>query len=185
MRTLVLVSMLILAPTAMSAQATTYSPDWGRRPPPAWEHRGLMPAARHLDRAATELYYEIRSRSPRTEMSSRARELAEATGNLRRLAERRASLSALREAQRQVLYRYSRLDQRLDRKGREYRLRYAVTGLHEVAHAMRQTNQALQHYASDRSRDWDDRYVFNPRDPDDWRRDRDRDRDHDHHHDHD
>jgi hypothetical protein len=179
MRTLVLVSMLILAPTAMSAQATTYSPDWGRRPPPAWEHHGLMPAARHLDRAATELYYEIRSRSPRTEMSSRARELAEATGTLRRLAERRASLHALREAQSQVLHRYSRLDQRLDRKGREYRHRYAVAGLQEVARAMRQTNQALQRYAADRPRDRDDRYVFNPRNPEDWRRDRD------HHHDHD
>jgi len=183
MRTLVIMSMLILAPTAMSAQATTYSPDWGRRPPPAWEQHGLTPAARHLDRAATGLYYEIRSRSPRTEMSSRARELAEATGNLRRLAERRASLHALREAQRQVLHRYNRLDQRLDRKGREYRHRDAVVGLQEVARAMRHTNQALQRYATDYPRDRDDRYVFNPRDPNDWRRDRDHD--HDRNHDHD
>ena len=183
MRTLVLLSMLILAPTALSAQATTYSPDWGRRPPPAWGQHGLMPAARQLDRAATELYYEIRSRTGRTEMSSRARELAEAASDLRRLAERRAAPYQLREAQRQVLYRYSRLDQRLDNKGREYRHRYAVAGLEEVARAMRQTNQALQRYAADYPRDRDDRYVFNPRNPDDWRRDRDRDHDHDHDHD--
>ena len=177
MRTLVLVSMLILAPTALSAQATTYSPDWGRRPPPAWEQHGLVPAARQLDRAATELYYEIRSRTGRTEMSSRARELAEAASDLRRLAERRAPLYSLREAQRQVLYRYSRLDQRLDNKGREYRHRYAVVGLQEVAQAMRQTNQALQRYAADRPRGRDDQYAFNPRDPDDWRRDHDHDHD--------
>lgn len=180
MRTLVLLSMLILAPTALPAQATTYSPDWGRRPPPAWEQHGLVPAARQLDRAATELYYEVRSRTGRTEMSSRARELAEATGNLRRLAERRAPLHSLQQAQRQVMYRYSRLDQRLDNKGREYRHRYAVTGLQAVSRAMQQTERALQRYAADRPRDRDDRYVFNPRDPKDWRRDRDRDRDHDH-----
>jgi hypothetical protein len=179
MRTLVLLSMLILAPTALSAQATTYSPDWGRRPPPGWEQHGLVPAARQLDRAATGLYYEIRSRTGRTEMSSRARELAEAASDLRGLAERRASLYQLREAQRQVLYRYSRLDQRLDNRGREYRHRYAVAGLQEVAQAMRQTDQALQRYAMDRSRGRDDRYAFNPRDPDDWRRDRDHDHDHD------
>ena len=173
MRTLVLMSMLILAPTALSAQATTYSPDWGRRPPPAWEQHGLVPAARQLDRAATELYYEVRSRTGRTEMSSRARELAEASNHLRRLAEQRAPLYSLREAQRQVLYRYSRLDQRLDNKGREYRHRYAVAGLQDVARAMRQTNEALQRYAANRPRDRDDRYVFNPRDADDWRRDRD------------
>jgi hypothetical protein len=181
MRTLIVAMMLTLAPAAFAAHATTYSPDWGRRPPPAWQQQGLTSAARQLDRAATELYHDIRSRTGRTEMSSRARELAEATGDLRRLAERRAPLDSLREAQRQVVYRYNRLDQRLDNKGREYRLRYAVAGLQEVSRAMRQTGQALQRYASDRPRDRnDDRYAFNPRDPDrDWRHERDRDRDRD------
>lgn len=184
MRTLVLLSMLILAPTALSAHATTYSPDWGRRPPPAWERHGLTSATRQLDRAATGLYYEIRSRTGRTEMASRSRELAEAASDLHRLAERRAPLHQLREAERRVLHRYSRLDQRLDNKGREYRHRYAVAGLEQVERAMRQTSHALQRYAADRPRGRnDDRYVFNPRDPRDWRNDRDRDHDHDHDHD--
>ncbi|MBS1200734.1 MAG: hypothetical protein H6R27_1412 [Proteobacteria bacterium] len=178
MRTLIVALMLTIAPAALAAQATTYSPDWNRRPPPAWGQHGLAPAARQLDRAATELYYEVRSRTGRTEMSSRARELAEAASDLRRLAERRAPLHYLREAQRQVQYRYNRLDQRLDNKGREYRHRYAVAGLEEVSRAMRQTSQALQRYAADRPRD-QDRYALNPRDPDDWRRDRDDDHDHD------
>ena len=53
-------------------------------------------------------------------------------------------------------------------------------GLEQVERAMRQTSHALQRYAADRPRGRnDDRYVFNPRDPHDWRNDRDRDHDRD------
>ena len=173
MRTLIVLILLILAPAAFAGQAPTLSPDWNRRPPPAWHQQGLAHAARHLDQAAAELYYDIRTRTGRTELSSRARELAEAARDLRRQAERGAPLYQLREAERRVEVRYGRLEQRLENKGREYRHPYAMAGLHEVARALRQTSHAIQRYASERPRGRDDdRWAYDPRQPD---RDRDRD----------
>lgn len=181
MRTLIVSMLLLSAPAALAAPAANYTPDWNRRPPPAAEQRGLAGPARHLDQIATQLYYDIRSQTGRSEMSSRARELAEATHDFRRLAERGASLSQLREAHRRVGYRHALLERRFENHGREFRHRFVRNGLQDIDRAMQQANWALQRYAQSHHRDrrdgrWDDhdgkwdRYVFNPRDADRHRR---------------
>lgn len=181
MRTLIVTMLLLSAPAALAAPATSYSPDWNRRPPPAAHRHGLAGPARQLDQAATRLYYDIRARTGRSEMSSRARELAEATHDFRRLAERGGSLQQLHEAHHRVVHRHARLERRFERHGREFRHRYIREGLHDVGRAMQHSGWALQRYAQSRHRDrrddrWDerdgkwDRYVFNPRDADRHRR---------------
>jgi hypothetical protein len=182
MRTLIVALLLISAPAAWAGQVPIHSSDTNRRPPAAWQQRGIEGPARQLDRAATDLYRDIRSRAGRSELSSRARNLAEAAHDFRRLAERDAPPVQLRAAYRQVSQHYALLEQRFDRNDRQWRYRQAFSALLDVGRAVDQAGAALQRYARN-DRDWrrdrrwhddGDRYAFNPRDP--WQ-DRDR-RDH-------
>ena len=175
MRTLLVALLLLSTSAALADHPTTYSPSWDRRPPPAWDHRGLAGPARQLDQAATQLYYAVRSRSGQGELTERARELAESTRDFRRLAERGAHPAQLHDAWQRVGYRYSLVERRLDHRGREYRHRYATAQLEEVRRAFDQTGLALQRFARNwRDRRDDDRYAHNPREPwRDWRHDHD------------
>lgn len=172
MRTLLVTLLLLSAPVAL-AHGSTYVPDWNARHSD-WNQGSLAGPARQLDQAATRLYQDIRSYAGRSEMTSRARELAEAADTLRRLAERRSSPAQLQAAYRQVQYRYANLERRMDNRRYEWRHRQALAALQTVERALNRTGYALERSLRDRR---DDRYVRNDRDRDNdhWR---DRDDDH-------
>lgn len=167
MRTLLVTLLLLTAPAAFAGHAATYSPDWGRRPPPAWDQRGLAGPAQALDQSATRLYYDLRSQTGRSELTSRARALAQASRDFRRLAEQGAPYAQLQDAYQHAANRYASLERRLDNRGRSYRHPYAAAGLEQVNWALWQAGNALQRYAYDR-RDYrrQDRYAYGPQFPD-------------------
>lgn len=175
MRTLLVAMLILAAPAALAAHDSTYAPAWDKRPPPAWGTRQLAGEARQLDQAALRLYSDIRSHTGRSELSSRARQLAEATRDFRHLAERGASMQQLHAGLQRVNHQHAYLEQRLDSRERQYRLRYALAGLDQVDQAIRRTSSTLQRHANDSRGDrYPDRYVHHPRYPQgDRRNDRD------------
>ena len=164
MRTLLVTMLLLSAPAALAGSAAAYAMDRDHRPPTFLNQPDLVGPARSLDRSATRLYADLRSRTGRSELTSRARALADASSHFRRLAERRASHRQLQDAYRRTASRYADLERRLDNKGRHHRDAHAATGLERVNRALAQAGHALQRYAYDqRDARRQDRYALDPR----------------------
>jgi hypothetical protein len=175
MRTLIAAMLILAAPLSLAAPSHAYQAGWNPRTAPAAATRQLVGEARYLDQAANSLFDEISSRNGRSELTLRARGLAEAAADFRRKAERGASWSQLSDSLQRVSARQAYLERRLDSRERKVRLRYAFAGLQQVDLAVRRASGSLQRFARDNRGDrGPDRYAFNPRDPD---RDRQRARD--------
>lgn len=139
MRTMLAVGLIVASLPAMAAHPSAYAPDWGGR--------DVAVQARHLDDAATRLYQDLRFNSHRSDLRSRARDLARATHDFRYLAERRASYPKLASGFRRVEQREDALARRLY-DGRGYdRYGPAPASLRRLRHAIQRVDFALQRYA--------------------------------------
>ena len=141
MRAMLILGLIFASLPAMAAHPTVYAPAWGGR--------DVAVQARHLDDAAQRLYRDLRFNSHRSDLRSRARDLARATHDFRYLAERRAAYSKLAAAFRRVEQREDALARRLyDSRGYDGYGRQPA-GLRQLRHAMQGVDQALQRYAYD------------------------------------
>ncbi len=141
MKMILAIGLILASLPAMAAHPIAYAPAWGGR--------DVAVQARHLDDAAQRLYHDLRFNSYRSDLRSRARDLARATHDFRYLAERRAAYSKLAAAFRRVEQREDALARRLyDSRGYDGYGRQPA-GLRQLRHAMQRVDQALQRYAYD------------------------------------
>lgn len=156
MKTLLLVSLILVSLPARAENLYTYSPAWG--------DRDLAVQAHRLDDAAQRLYQDLRFNSRRSDIASRGRDLARATHEFRHLADRRASYSQLSHTFRRVEQREEALARRLyDARGYDGYGR-PVASLRQVHDAMHRVDYALQRYAFDgRDHRYRGSFVYVPR----------------------
>lgn len=156
MRNLLLIVLSLVTLPAVAAHPVAYSPAWGGR--------DLAVHARALDDSATRLYQDLRSHSYRSDVTSRARDLARATQDFRHLADRRASYSQLATSFRRVEQREEALARRLhDSRGYDG-YGQPVASLRRVHSAMQRVDHALQRYAFDgRDNRYRGNFVYVPR----------------------
>ncbi|MCU0975133.1 MAG: hypothetical protein MUC71_02335 [Steroidobacteraceae bacterium] len=131
------------------------SAHYGRGP-----SRELLHASRQLDQAAHGLYGQVRHDRGRSEATSRARDLAEATRDFERLVARNAPPRKLQESFRRVEQRYGRLARHITTPRLLIKRSPIVASLRDVDRAAQHVERALErrHYAYRDDRGYDPRH---------------------------
>lgn len=160
MKTLITTLMLLIAlPAGAESRTAHYSAGRGSQ--------DLVAASRQLDAAAQRLHADLRQVAGRSQVTSQGRDLARATGELRRLAEQRARPARIHDAWRRVQAEHADVERRLlraDRLVSGYRHRGLLLGsLRDVNQGMRRTGTSVTRYA----------YAYRDHDRRDGRHDRD------------